>query len=66
MRNYELIAKLSELPAGAEIMCSGVETVDSLTNNDALGENDMGSKEYLMTKTIVDVDVEGKRIYLQW
>lgn len=66
MKNYELITKLSELPAGAEIVCSGVETVDSLTNNEACGENEIGSKEYSMTKTIVDVDLEGKRIYLQW
>ena len=32
MKNYELIAKLSELPAGAEVMCSGCETIDNFTS----------------------------------
>ncbi len=66
MKNYELIAKLSELPAGAEVMCSGIETLDSVTNEQSVGEDDLGNKEYPITRTLADVDLEGKRIYLQW
>lgn len=47
MKNYELIAMLSELPAGAEVMCSGCETIDNLTSSEPLGEDDTGNNEYL-------------------
>ena len=66
MKNYELIAKLSELPAGAEVMCSGIETLDSVTKEQFVGEDDFGNKEYPITRTLADVDLEGERIYLQW
>lgn len=66
MKNYELIAKLSEFPAGAEVMCSGIETLDSVTNEQSVGEDDMGNKEYPITRTLADVDLEDKMIYLQW
>lgn len=66
MKNYELIAMLSELPAGAEVMCSGCETIDTLTSSEPLCEDDMGNNEYPISRNIKDVDLEGNRIYLQW
>ena len=66
MKNYELIAMLSELPAGAEVMCSGCETIDNLTSYEPLGEDDMGNNEYPISRDIKDVDLEGNHIYLQW
>lgn len=66
MKNYELIAMLSELPAGAEVMCSGCETIDNLTSSEPLVKDDMGNNEYPISRNISDVDLEGKHIYLQW
>ena len=66
MKNYELIAMLSELPAGAEVMCSGCGTIDNLTSSEPLGKDDMGNNEYPISRDIKDVDLEGKHIYLQW
>ena len=66
MKNYELIAMLSELPAGAEVMCSGCETIDNFTSSEPLGKDDMGNNEYPISRDIKDVDLEGNRIYLQW
>lgn len=66
MKNYELIAMLSELPAGAEVMCSGCETLDNLISSELLGQDDMGNNEYQISRNINDVDLEGKHIYLQW
>lgn len=66
MKNYELIAMLSELPAGAEVMCSGCETLDNLISSGLSGQDDMGNNEYQISRNINDVDLEGKHIYLQW
>ena len=66
MKNYELIAMLSELPAGAEVMCSGCETIDNFTSSEPLGHDDMGNNVYSISRELKDVDLEGKDIYLQW
>lgn len=66
MKVYELMARLEEMPSGAEVMCSGVETLDSITNEATCGEDEMGNKEYPVTRNVVDVDKEGKRVFLQW
>ena len=66
MKNYELLAMLSELPAGADVMCSGCETLDNLISSELLGQDDMGNNEYQISRNINDVDLEGKHIYLQW
>ena len=47
-------------------MCSGIETLDSVTKEQFVGEDDLGNKEYPITRTLADVDLEGERIYLQW
>ena len=66
MKVYELMAKLEELPSGAEVMCSGVETLDRITDADSIGSDEQGNTEYPVTRNIVDVDLEGKRVFLQW
>lgn len=63
---YELMSKLEKLPSGAEVMCSGVKTLDSITDNDPLGEDGYGNKEYPITENIVDVDLKGNHVYLQF
>lgn len=63
---YELMARLEKLPSGAEVMCSGVKTLDSITDNPAISEDSYGNKEYPISETIVDVDLEGNHVYLQF
>ena len=66
MKVYELMGKLEKLPSGAEVMCSGVKTLDELTDTTPIGENNYGSKEYPISESIVDVDLEGNHVYLQF
>ena len=66
MKVYELMAMLEEMPSGAEVMCSGMETLDNVSNASPVGEDEMGNKQYPITRTIVDVDKEGKTVFLQW
>lgn len=66
MKVYELMNILEHFPSGAEVMCSGVKTMDELISAEPIGEDDKGSIEYPITESIVDVDLEGKRVYLQF
>lgn len=66
MKVYELMAMLEEMPSGAEVMCSGMETLDNVSNVSPVGEDEMGNNQYPITRTVVDVDKEGKRVFLQW
>ena len=66
MKVYELMAMLEEMPSGAEVMCSGAETLDRITDADSIGVDEQGNMEYPVTRNIVDVDLEGKRVFLQW
>ena len=66
MKVYELMARLEEMPSGAEVMCSGLETLDRITSENSIDEDEMGNKQYPVTRNIVDVDMEGKRVFLQW
>ena len=63
---YELMSRLEKLPSGVEVMCSGVKTLDSITDNPDISEDRYGNKEYLISESIVDVDLEGNRVYLQF
>lgn len=60
------MSKLEKLPSGAEVMCSGVKTLDGVTDNLAIGEDNYGNKEYPISENIVDVDLEGNHVYLQF
>ena len=60
------MARLEKLPSGAEVVCSGVKTLDELTDTTPIGENNYGSKEYPISENIVDVDLEGNHVYLQF
>ena len=66
MKIYELMNILEQLPAGAEVMCSGLKTMDNLISGNPMGEDENGNIEYPITETIIDVDVEGKRVFLQF
>lgn len=63
---YELMTMLEKLPSGAEVMCSGVKTFDGITDNPVIGEDSYGNKEYSISEIIVDVDLEGDYVYLQF
>lgn len=60
------MSKLDKLPSGAEVVCSGVKTLDSVTDNSSVGEDEYGNKEYLISENIIDVDLEGNHVYLQF
>lgn len=60
------MSKLEKLPCGAEVMCSGVKTLDSVTDNPSIGEDAYGNKEYPISENIVDIDLEGNHVYLQF
>lgn len=60
------MSKLEKLPSGAEVMCSGVKTLDDLTDESPIGEDGYGNKEYHISENIVDVDLEGNHVYLQF
>lgn len=66
MKVYELMNKLEELPSGAEVMCSGVKTLDKITDATPIGKDGQGNNEYPITESIVDVDLQGKHVYLQF
>lgn len=66
MKVYELMERLEKFPSGAEVMCSGVKTLDNLTDSDPIGEDDYGDKEYLITEDIVDADINENHVYLQF
>lgn len=60
------MSRLEKLPSGAEVMCSGVKTLDSITDNSAISEDSYGNKVYPISESIVDVDLEGNHVYLQF
>lgn len=66
MKVYELMSRLEKLPSGAEVICSGVKTLDSLTDSNPIGEDNYGNKEYLVSEDIVDVVLEENHVYLQF
>lgn len=60
------MAKLAKLPGGAEVMCSGLKTVDQIEESEPMGKDDNGIDQYQITENIVDVDIEGNHVYLQF
>lgn len=66
MKVYELMARLEKLPSGAEIICSGIKTVEDIEESDPIGNDEYGNKEYSISENIVDVDLEGNHVYLQF
>ena len=60
------MSKLEKLPSGAEVMCSGMKTVDKIEESEPMGQNDYGLNQYQITENIVDVDLEGNHVYLQF
>lgn len=63
---YELMSKLEKLPCGAEVVCSGLKTVDEIEESELIGKDEYGVNQYQITENIVDVDLEGNHVYLQF
>lgn len=57
---------LEKLPSGAEVMVSGVKTLDELSEFEPIGQDMYGNKEYPISENAVDVDLEGNHVYLQF
>lgn len=60
------MSKLEKLPSGAEVICSGLKTVDQIEESEIMGKDDYGIDQYQITENIVDVDLEGNHVYLQF
>lgn len=60
------MAKLEKLPSGAEVMRSGLKTVDQIEESEPMGKDDFGIDQYQITENIVDVDIEVNHVYLQF
>ena len=60
------MSKLDKLPCGSEVICSGVKTLDDLTNEEPIGDDDYGNKQYPISESIVDIELEGNHVYLQF
>ena len=60
------MSKLEKLPSGAEVVCSGMKTVDEIEESEPMGQNDYGINQYQITENIIDVDLEGNHVHLQF
>lgn len=60
------MSKLEKLPSGAEVVCSGMKTVDEIEESEPMGQNDYGLNQYQITENIIDADLEGNHVYLQF
>lgn len=60
------MSKLEKLPSGAEVVCSGMKTVDEIEESEPMRQNDYGINQYQITENIIDVDLEGNHVYLQF
>lgn len=60
------MSRLEKLPSGAEVVCSGMKTVDEIEESEPMGQNDYGINQYQITENIIDVDLEGNHVYLQF
>ena len=66
MKVYELMTRLEKLPSGAGVICSGIKTVEDIEESNPIGNDEYGNKEYSISENIVDVDMEGNHVYLQF
>lgn len=57
------MSMLEKLPSGAEVCVSGMKTVKE---SEPMGKNDYGIDQYQITENIVDIDLEGNHVYLQF
>lgn len=60
------MARLEKLPSGAEVVCSCLKTVDQVEESEPVGKDDYGIDQYQITENIIDVDIEGDHVYLQF
>lgn len=60
------MSKLEKLPSGAEVVCSGVKTVEEIEESKPIDKDEYGNDQYSLIENIVDVDLEGNHVYLQF
>ncbi|WP_251616180.1 hypothetical protein [Senimuribacter intestinalis] len=63
MKNYELMERLSSMPAGAEIEVRAIMTIEEFKNSDIMQEDEEGAL-YGLTRGVEDVENDGNRIYM--
>ncbi|MEY8366109.1 hypothetical protein AALA22_10775 [Anaerovoracaceae bacterium 41-7] len=63
MKNYELMEKLSSMPAGAEIKVSAIMTMEEFENGDIIQEDEEGAL-YSLIREVEGVENAGDRIYM--
>ena len=60
------MSKLEKLPCGADVVCSGVKTVEEIEESEPIDKDEYDNDQYSITENIVDVDLEGNHVYLQF
>ena len=60
------MSKLEKLPSGAEVVCSGMKTVEEIEESELIDKDEYGNDQYSITENIIDVDLEGNHVYLQF
>lgn len=60
------MSKIREITIRSRSYVFWCKTLDSITDNNPLGEDGYGNKEYPITENIVDVDLESNHVYLQF
>lgn len=60
------MSKLEKLPSGAEVVCSGLNTIEEIEESEPMDKDEYDNDQYQITENIVDVDLEGNHVYLQF
>ena len=60
------MSKLEKLPCGAEVVCSGIKTIEEIEELEPMDKDEYDNDQYQITENIVDVDLEGNHVYLQF
>ena len=65
MKVYELMERLSAMPAGAEAVIRAVMTAEELSEHEVLEQTEAGENLYSVTAKLDDIDkANEKRVYL--
>ena len=60
------MSKLEKLLCGAEVVCSGIKTIEEIEESEPVGKDEYCIDQYQITENIVDVDLEENHVYLQF
>lgn len=64
MKVYELMAALSELPSGAEVICTTALTVNEVESGIVIDNEDEDNILYEFSKPLDNLDTNDNRVYL--